>query len=362
MKQYDNQYELCVVDGETLSDMRLPPMRYCVEGLLPEGLSILGGAAKIGKSWLVLDLCVRVANGLPVWDYPSRPGDVLYLCLEDSLSRAQERLNRITDSPPANLFFAVSAGTIADGLVEQIRGFRLTHPALTLVVVDTFQVVRGFDTEVSYAGDYAEVRQLKELAEELRISLLLVHHLRKQKDKDPLNMLSGTTGISGAADAVYVLEKESRDSDRARLTCTGRDLEHRELKLRFSRETCCWECLADSLQQPETALPSELEQLVLFMRERQLFSGSNSDFAEACNSFSGEALSAKTLKQKMNRWRFKLEDCGVFFDSSRSNGVRMVTVRYLPPVGSDASDAKDAEMTGAAVCVTCVPCDPVPAL
>ncbi len=115
---------LSVVSGEDLADMRLEPIRFCVEGLLPEGLSVLGGAPKAGKSWLVLDLGIRIARGDPLWELPTKKGDVLYLCLEDSLNRVQERLNRITDDPPDNLFFAVSAGTIEDGLCEQIKNFK----------------------------------------------------------------------------------------------------------------------------------------------------------------------------------------------------------------------------------------------
>lgn len=60
---------LRVVSGEALSDMRLEPVRFCVEGLLPEGLSILGGAPKAGKSWLVLDLGIRIARGEPIWAF-----------------------------------------------------------------------------------------------------------------------------------------------------------------------------------------------------------------------------------------------------------------------------------------------------
>ena len=54
--------KLKVIDGETLLDMELAAPRFCVQGLLPQGLTILGGAPKIGKSWLVLDLCVRIAK------------------------------------------------------------------------------------------------------------------------------------------------------------------------------------------------------------------------------------------------------------------------------------------------------------
>ena len=54
--------KLAVIDGETLMDMRLVPTKFCVDTLLPQGICILGGAPKIGKSWLVLDLCVRIAK------------------------------------------------------------------------------------------------------------------------------------------------------------------------------------------------------------------------------------------------------------------------------------------------------------
>lgn len=62
-----NPHKLTVIDGETLMDKRLPPTKFCVDTLLPQGLCILGGSPKVGKSWLVLDLCVHVAQGTPLW-------------------------------------------------------------------------------------------------------------------------------------------------------------------------------------------------------------------------------------------------------------------------------------------------------
>ena len=62
-----DERELSVIDGETLLDMNLSPPKFCVKSLLPQGLSILGGAPKVGKSWMVMDLCVRIAKGEPIW-------------------------------------------------------------------------------------------------------------------------------------------------------------------------------------------------------------------------------------------------------------------------------------------------------
>lgn len=71
-----NPHKLTVIDGETLMDKRLPPTKFCVDTLLPQGLCILGGSPKVGKSWLVLDLCVHVAQGTPLWGLGVTRGEV----------------------------------------------------------------------------------------------------------------------------------------------------------------------------------------------------------------------------------------------------------------------------------------------
>lgn len=171
----DEKTKLAVIDGETLMDMKLPPTKFCVDTLLPQGLCILGGASKIGKSWWVLDLCVRIAKGEPMWDLKTTGGTTLYLCLEDTLRRVQNRLLCITDEvPPNTFFFATSAGTLSDGLCKQIRDFVKEHPDTVFVAVDTFQIVRNNSIDTSYANDYEEIRILKQLADSWRTNLTSV--------------------------------------------------------------------------------------------------------------------------------------------------------------------------------------------
>jgi len=348
--------KLQVVDGETLMDARLEPTRFVVEQLLPQGLALLGGAPKIGKSWLTLDLCVRVAKGESLWNFPARQGTVLYLCLEDKWQRIQDRLNDITDEVPSTIFFAVSAGTLADGLAAQIESFVKEHPGTALVAIDTFQMVRQ-NNDVSYAGDYQDVLLLKRLADRLGICLLLVHHLRKMFDADPLNRLSGSTGISGAADVAMILDKSRRSEQNATLTCVGRDIEYRELELSFG-ENHAWQLVGDSVTQPALLLDPFVNQFAGFMRTLERYDGGNSELADLFSFDLPNPLTAKALKQKMNKHRFGLEAQGVFFESTRSNGVRGVRIW-----SSDASDASDANIStgvGAKTCVPCDPCVPVP--
>ncbi len=356
-----NTTPLIVVDGETLMDMRMPKRSFCIETLLPKGVFILGGAPKIGKSWMVLDIGLHVAKGIPIWNLPTKKGTVLYLALEDSLSRIQDRLNRLCDDVPANLYFATAAGNLAGELCSQISNFIEEHPDTVLVIIDTFQIVRSNGIDMSYANDYVEVRKLKALADEHHISLLLVHHLRKQTDSDPLNKLSGTTGISGAMDAIFILDVSKRHARGATLFCTGRDIESRELELNMSHESCAWELITDSLEKPELSLPGEMASLIEVMKVKEKFKGGNTEFAELLNTFSGVSISPKSLKQMMNRWRYQLEENHVYFKSSRSNGQRFIEVRYVLPslLSGDGSAVKDGTTTSPHFSVPFVPSVPL---
>ena len=339
---------LSVIDAETLSDKPLATLENVVADLLPPGLTILGGAPKVGKSWLMLDLCNHVANGEPFWGNEVRQGSTLYLCLEDTPRRLQNRINTITDSPSPASFLATEALSLAGGLCEQIRAFAASYPDLVLVVIDTLQLVRGSSTELSYAGDYGDVRQLKTLADELSISIVVIHHLRKMDDSDPLNKISGTTGLNGAADATLVLERSGRDSGEATLLCTGRDIEYRELSIRLNGD-CVWELVADSREDRSLLLPHELQLMVAFVQDLGEYHGSNTEFAERFCLVSGVELTAKALKQQMNLHRSQLERERVHFQSRRSNGQRLLDIWFK----SDASDSSDAAPG------LCVPCDPV---
>ena len=132
-------------------------------------------------------------------------GEVLYLSLEDSYRRIQSRLFDLTEDAPPTLHFAIMADTLKHGLEQQIEQFLTEHPTTKLVVIDTLQRVRsaGSDSNL-YANDYQDVSLLKQLADKHHIAVLLIHHLRKLHDDDPMNMISGSTGLSLSLIHIYL--------------------------------------------------------------------------------------------------------------------------------------------------------------
>ena len=231
--------KLETITAEDLQNRTYTPTPFLVDELIPEGLHILAGAPKIGKSWLALWLCLCVAQGQTLWNFTTTQGEVLYLSLEDSFQRIQTRLFDLTEDAPPTLHFAIMADTLKRGLEQQIEQFLTEHPATKLVVIDTLQRVRGAGSDSNlYANDYQDIGLLKRLADRRHIAILLIHHLRKLHDDDPMNMISGSTGLSGAADSTFVLQKSSRLANIAYLHCTGRDIADRTL-LRHKVRCAC---------------------------------------------------------------------------------------------------------------------------
>lgn len=230
--------KLKTVDAETLLSTPMNKTMFIVENLIPQGVNVISGASKIGKSWLMLWLGLQVAQGLPVWGLTTQQCDVLYLSLEDTQRRIKDRLYNLTDTAPSNLYFAVMCGLIGGGLEEQITDFLNDHPKTKLVIIDTLQKVRdtkgGAGKTGMYGNDYDDISSIKKIADEYNIAVLLVHHLRKLKDsEDPFNEVSGSTGIIGAADTNYVF-KRKRSTNAATLLVSGRDMEYQELTLQFN--------------------------------------------------------------------------------------------------------------------------------
>ena len=232
---------------DTVYESRLP----IIDGLLYPGTYLFVGAPKVGKSFLMAQIAYHVSTGQALWNYSVHAGTVLYLALEDDYRRLQERLSRMfgvegTDT----LHFATCAKQLGAGLAEQLHRFVSEHQDTRLIIIDTLQKIReaGGD-KCSYANDYEIIGQLKQFADQTGISLLLVHHTRKQQADDKFDRISGTNGLLGAADGAFILEKEKRTGDTAILEVSGRDQPEQKLILRKNMERLVWE-----LERAETEL------------------------------------------------------------------------------------------------------------
>lgn len=239
-----------------LGQRRIDPMKPIVEGLIYPGLTLLVSPPKFGKSWMCLDLALSVAQGTDFLGMKTTKAGTLYLALEDSDRRLQDRSRKVMGGAPLpeNSFRVTQAPTIEDGLLPMLHDVLEEHKDIRLVIIDTLQRVRGVAkrTEGAYGFDYRESGAFQKFAIDHDIALVLVHHFNKgDGGGDRANKISGTNGIFGAADTALLLDRGKRHDKETKLEIDSRDLPSKVLVLEFNTGTYRWSVLGEEQEVAE---------------------------------------------------------------------------------------------------------------
>ena len=329
--------DLKIINADNLLYTSLGETEFIIEEILSIGLHIFCGAPKVGKSWLMLDLCIKVSKGEELWDLKTNQCDVLYLALEGTHQRLQKRLFRLTDEIGSNFHIAIESNKITNGLVMQLEQALKQYSNIRLVVIDTLQKIRKQSNDINYSADYGEISLLKAFADKNKIAIILVHHLRKQDDSDVFNKISGTTGIMGSSDTTFILEKKSRDDSVATLFVTGRDVEYQTFTLRF--EECRWNLLERSFQKDIEMknAPEIIYNVISFVNEKGKWQGTAT---ELLTSLDEKDITPQYLTKLLNEYsKTILFDNKICFKTSRTSTSRLVNLKkYID--GNDDDDGK----------------------
>lgn len=320
----NNSKALETVSMAELYDSVYPSKPPLIEGLLYPGTYLFVGAPKLGKSFLMAQIAYHISMGVPLWEYPTRKGTVLYLALEDDYRRLQERLYRMFGTDGAdNLFFSVSAGNLGNGLDEQLQEFMKQHTDTRLIIIDTLQKVRevGGDN-YSYANDYEVITRLKQFADSYGLCILIVHHTRKQGSDDKFDMISGTTGLLGAADGAFLLQKEKRIGNAATLEVSGRDQQEQKLYLLRNPETLLWDfqkAETELWKEPPEPLLDEIAERV--MKDVSFWEGSATELVAILNA----DVQANIITKRLNILAGRLYDeHGIHYKKGRCHEGRKI--------------------------------------
>ena len=312
-----NPDELETVSMMELYDTAYPPKLPIVDGLLYNGTYLFVGSPKIGKSFFMAQIGYHISKGLPLWGFPVRQGTVLYLALEDDYARLQKRLSQMFGMEGSeNFYFATKSKSLNAGLEQQLVQFVTEHKDARLIIIDTLQKVRevGGDN-YSYANDYQIMARLKSFADAHGLCLLLVHHTRKQNADDKFDMISGTSGLLGAADGAFLLQKEKRTGNAATLEVSGRDQQDQKLYLIRNTETLLWDLQkaeTELWKEPPEPLLDEIAELV--MKDNPYWEGSPTALVALINV----DIQPHVITRKLNVLAGRLyAEHGILFRSER---------------------------------------------
>ena len=289
------QKHITSINAQELRHKVFPPIKWAVDGFLPAGLSILAGGPKIGKSILALHIAVAVAlGGYALGKIKVHKGKVLYLALEDTQRRLQDRINYsdfLSDSDDlSNLTLVTVSPRQNQGGIDFIEWWcDVNRDYARLVIIDTLQMFRKplSGKGSMYAEDYDTVSRLKSSADKFNLAMLTLHHLKKGIEGDWLSEISGSQGIAGAADTIFSL-KRKRNSNIGTLHRTGRDVEEKDFTLKL--DGFGWSLLDEAEQ---FTMPEWKAQIIHFLKDHG--SVSPMQLAQACN------ISNEAAKKNLQR-------------------------------------------------------------
>ena len=325
---YPQSADLKTVSMTNLYDMTFPPRIPVIEGLLLCGTYIFAGSPKIGKSFFMAQVGYHVAKGIPLWNYPVRQGNVLYLALEDDYARLQGRLSMMFGVETVDgLHFATRSRTIDDGLIQQLEQFLLEHPDTRLIIVDTLQKVRdSWNDSYSYSADYQNITALKEFSDNRSVAVLVVHHTRKMEASDSFDMISGTNGLLGAADGAFILIKKKRTDNEATMQVVGRDQEDQVLTLEFNRDRCVWELKKVEKELRKKPVDEAITMIAAFIKKEGQWEGTAT---QLLSCLPGLDLKPNVLTRKLNVGNSVLfNEFNISYSCWRSGDKRTIRLSY----------------------------------
>ena len=301
-----------------------------IEGFLFNGIYILAGAPKTGKSFLMEQIAYHVSTGKPLWGLKVRQGTVLCLALEESLEDIQERMYRMFGPEGSdNLRFASWSCTINKGLTDRLASFLKKYEDTRLIIIDTFQRIRDVDNgSYSYAADYQTIQTLKTFISQYRLCLILVHHTRKQPSSQCFELISGTNGLMGACDGAYLLQKDNYTDQKAVLHMSMRNSASETFYLTRDKTTLCWELekIQESLPKPP---PNPVLEAIagLVTEGAPEWRGTPAELAGILQMDLSPNALTRHLNVNLSRLR---EEYGIEYRNQAKHEGRRIILRYAP--------------------------------
>lgn len=266
----EGPHPLADLDGMTAADLLrqdFDPPEYVVEGVIPEGVTLLASPPKIGKTFLCLNVALAVATGgKALGKADVKEGRVLYVDLDGSKRGAQSRLEEMLDEidEAENLedltrfdyyseFPRVDDEDPADAMAY-LRHYLERFDNVELVIFDTLADVRPktSGTRNMYEVDREALTPFRDLVHEFDTSAVFVHHTNKGKHGDHVKRVSGSSGLASAVDNIIIMQKERGQHD-AELQVTPREEEERTLRLTFDEYVLTWRLEGPAGQFAKTA-------------------------------------------------------------------------------------------------------------
>lgn len=277
-----------------LLNKKYKPTEFLIDELIMEGLTLVCGRPKVGKSFAIINMLLDISNGRKfLGKFPTKKSEVFYYALEDTAKTFQKRIVRSTedDEETDNMQFQTKLAVFDKVGIEKFENFLTANPQIKLVVIDTLQKVKPISkSSDSYAVDYEFLGKIKDIASKLEVAIIVIHHSRKasvgvakEDEPDVFEKVHGSTAMTGTVDTMIMLERDKGDESIIKMHVGGREVENRIIKYKMEFEPIRFTLLDDNGTQEKTR--TELYQSILNVLEQN----------------SGETFTPLEVAEKINK-------------------------------------------------------------
>jgi len=246
----DARSRITSITDADLRQKEFAPLDFLVDDfLLTEGIHLLVGRQKTGKSLMGMQIGVAVAAGTEaLGGLKTKKGPVLYLALEDCERRLKDRLLNLSESglPDLHIVTSIDPRLLTspqeflvhlDRKVEELDGCRL-------LILDPWMRIQAFVKAANkgnaFSQEYALMSLFRDFVSRRKIALLIMHHERKMAaGQDPYDIVSGSLGLQAASDVIMLLTR-LRGETQGHLKRTGNDVPEKEIGLDFDQDKYEW--------------------------------------------------------------------------------------------------------------------------
>lgn len=257
------------IDAATILDRDYPAPRWLIPGLIADGLTLLGGSPKSGKSYLAYALALAVARpALWCQHWRVEEGSVTYVSLEDDESDTRQRLDELASGvriPPGRLRFLHGiehVPSFGEGFLDWVRNILEIHQPRLLIIdpISYLYVLKRTGNQFEETKDM--LYPLRWLGKRHNCAIVAVDHRRKQSRDDVsiFDTLHGSVAKIAVADGLLMVERDDEEITIACLVRRGKD-QTLNLTLTFSDEGAA--ALAYKEASTQSAHTSALRQTIM---------------------------------------------------------------------------------------------------
>lgn len=191
-----------------------PPAQYRIKQVLPaEGLAVIYGPPKSGKTFIVLDAAAAITEGREWFGYRTRPCQIVYVGLEGEggLSQRWQAYRLVKgDTGKDRLRFVTAQLSLllADDITDLANAIKAADADAGIVIIDTLNAASPGADENSSVDMGRIIAAAKRLQAALGGLVLLVHHAGKELSRG----LRGHSSLSGAVDAIIEVSRDNNDN------------------------------------------------------------------------------------------------------------------------------------------------------